>query len=215
MNNKAVIFDLDGTLLNTLADLTDSVNYAMMQLNLNTYKPFEVRDMIGNGVAVLMKRALTAKNIHLFAEALQLQRKFYFQHGLDNTIPFDGVNKMLSDLKKDFILIVHTNKDENIAKPLCENLFGRQIDFVCGTLSDSLTKPNAQRLLCLLDTLNNPQAVYCGDSEVDLQTAQNAHLPCISVTWGYRDEKFLSMQGAKYFAKTPQDVAILARFLTQ
>lgn len=212
---KAIVFDLDGTLLSTLADLTNSVNYAMTQLNLNAYTETEVRSMIGNGVAVLMKRALTEKNMRFFDDALKLQRQYYALHGSEHTQPYDGICQLLGNLKKDFTVIVHTNKDENIAKPLCDKLLQNKVDFVCGTVSDSQTKPNAQRLLQLLQTLGNPKAVYCGDSEVDVQTAQNANLPCISVTWGFRDKDFLVAQGATHFAATPEEVQELALLLTK
>lgn len=212
---KAIVFDLDGTLLSTLADLTNSVNYAMTQLNLNVYTETEVRNMVGNGVAVLMKRALTEKNMRFFDDALKLQRQYYALHGSENTQPYDGICQLLGNLKKDFTVIVHTNKDENIAKPLCDKLLQNKVDFVCGTVSDSQTKPNAQRLLQLLQTLGNPKAVYCGDSEVDVQTAKNANLPCISVTWGFRDKDFLATQGATHFATTPEEVQELALLLTK
>lgn len=212
---KAIVFDLDGTLLSTLADLTNSVNYAMTQLNLNVYTETEVRNMVGNGVAVLMKRALTEKNMRFFDDALKLQRQYYALHGSEHTQPYDGICQLLGNLKKDFTVIVHTNKDENIAKPLCDKLLQNKVDFVCGTVSDSQTKPNAQRLLQLLQTLGNPKAVYCGDSEVDVQTAKNANLPCISVTWGFRDKDFLATQGATHFATTPEEVQELALLLTK
>lgn len=212
---KAIVFDLDGTLLSTLADLTNSVNYAMTQLNLNAYTETEVRNMVGNGVAVLMKRALTEKNMRFFDDALKFQRQYYALHGSEHTQPYDGVCQLLGNLKKDFTVIVHTNKDENIAKPLCNKLLQNKVDFVCGTVSDSQTKPNAQRLLQLLQTLGNPKAVYCGDSEVDVQTAKNANLPCISVTWGFRDKDFLATQGATHFATTPEEVQELALLLTK
>ncbi|MGN1039878.1 MAG: HAD family hydrolase [Candidatus Fimimonas sp.] len=212
---KAIVFDLDGTLLSTLADLTNSVNYAMTQLNLNVYTETEVRSMIGNGVAVLMKRALTEKNMRFFDDALKFQRQYYALHGSEHTKPYDGICQLLGNLKKEFTVIVHTNKDENIAKPLCDKLLQNKVDFVCGTVSDSQTKPNAQRLLQLLQTLGNPKAVYCGDSEVDVQTARNANLPCISVTWGFRDKDFLATQGATHFAATPEEVQKLALLLTK
>ena len=212
---KAIVFDLDGTLLYTLADLTNSVNYAMTQLKLNTYTDEQVRNMIGNGVAVLMKRALTEQNMQYFDDALKFQRQYYAMHGSEHTKPYDGICQMLQNLKNDFTVIVHTNKDENIAKPLCNAFLKNNVDFVCGTVSDSLTKPNAQRLLQLLHTLGNPKAVYCGDSEVDVQTAQNANLPCISVTWGFRDKTFLESHGATHFASTPEEVQRLAVLLTK
>lgn len=213
--NKAIIFDLDGTLLNTLADLTNSVNFALCQLGLPNRTIEEVKGMIGNGVSVLMQRALGQENIAFHAQALHLQRTFYAQHGTENSHPYEGICEILQYLKQQgFVVGVYTNKDENVAKTLCDKTLHGLCDYVCGTVSDTQTKPNAQRLLQLLTSLGNPKAVYCGDSDVDLQTAQNANLPCISVTWGFKDRQFLQSCGAKHFAETPQDIAYLAQILT-
>lgn len=210
-----VIFDLDGTLLDTLADLTASVNFAMAQLKLPAYTQREVKMMIGSGVSVLMKRALTLKNISLHGEALRLQREFYLLHGEENTRPYDGICKMLSLLKKrNFAIVVHTNKDENVARKLCLNHFGNLVDCVCGTVDDSKVKPDVTRLLSATDNLGCGKAVYCGDSDVDIMTARNACLPCISVTWGFRDRNFLQKNGAEFFADSPDEVVALAEKLT-
>lgn len=214
--NKAIIFDLDGTLLDTLADLTNSVNFALSQLGLQSRTAAEVKSMIGNGVSVLIQRALGQENIAFHAQALHLQRTFYAQHGTENSHPYEGICEILQNLKQqDFVVGVYTNKDENVAKTLCDKTLSGLIDYVCGTVSDSQTKPNAERLLQLLNSLGNPKTVYCGDSDVDLQTAKNANLPCISVTWGFKSKQFLQSCGAKHFAETPQDVVNLAQILTK
>ncbi len=209
MNNKniAIVFDLDGTLLDTLTDLTNSVNYAMQQLSLPTYSANEVRQMIGNGVVVLMQRALKEQHQNLHSDALKFQREFYSTHSMDNTKPYDGILPMLQQLKSlGVTIVVHTNKDENVAQPLCKQVFGNNVDFVCGTVDKTAIKPNAERLCALLAKLNVTKALYCGDSDVDIQTAANANLPCISVTWGFRDKDFLAEHGAKNFAETPFDI---------
>ncbi len=212
---KAIFFDLDGTLLNTLTDLTNSVNFALCQLGLPSRTEEEVKSMIGNGLSVLIKRALGKDNADYHSQALQLQRAFYAQHGTENTHPYEGVCDILQNLKQQgFVVGVYTNKDENIAKILCDKMLAGHCDYVCGTVKDGQTKPNAERLLQLLTSLGNPKAVYCGDSEVDLQTAKNANLPCISVTWGFKNKQFLQSCGAKYFAETPQDIVHLAQILT-
>lgn len=206
---KLVFFDLDGTLLNTLQDLTNSVNYAMDELRLNRYDCEQVKAMIGNGVAKLMERAVTKEHFELKGEALRLQREYYLLRSGDNTAPYRGVREMLTDLKrKGYIVAVHTNKDENVAKNLCAKHFGNLIDYVCGTTVDNVTKPNPQSAKELLYKLNiEPNdVVYCGDSDVDVATADNLGVECISALWGFRDYEFLKEHGAKHFADNPLDV---------
>ena len=215
---KLIIFDLDGTLLDTLQDLTNSVNYAMRQLNLPLYSDAEVRSMIGNGVSVLMKRAVTVRHSELHEEALTLQRKYYSEHTDDCTQSYEGVIDMLASCKKQgFTVAVHSNKDEDYAKILCYKHFGMLVDYVLGTTDYAITKPNPVKILNLMKSLGveRRDAVYCGDSDVDLQTAFNAGIKCISVTWGFRDEQFLKDSGADNLAFAPQDVlAIAARLVS-
>lgn len=209
---KLIVFDLDGTLLNTLRDLTNSVNYAMTELSLKSYEDGQVRDMIGNGVSVLMSRAVSDRQ-DLHAQALELQRSYYKQHTNDFTKPYCGIADMLSKLKlQNFVIAVHTNKDENCAKKLVYRYFKDKVDFVCGTTSD-VTKPDAGKIVQLMRALNVSKdcAVYCGDSDVDIQTASNAGIACVSVTWGFRSKEFLLAHGARYFADSPKDVLPLAQ----
>lgn len=207
-NQKCVaVFGLDGTLLDTLADLTDSVNFAMEKLGLPTHSQESVRDKIGSGVSVLMSRVLGG-NSALHNQVLALQRAYYKLHGGDKTHPYSGATEALRFLRqKGVTVVVHTNKDEAVAKQLCHDIFGSDVDFVCGTVDDSAVKPNVVRLNQLLASLNATNAVYCGDSDVDIATAKNAGLPCVSATWGFRTEEFLKEHGATYFAATPVEAA--------
>lgn len=209
---KLIVFDLDGTLLNTLQDLTNSVNYAMDELHLTRYDCNQVKLMIGNGVAKLMERAVKQQNFDLKGQALSLQRRYYKEHYNDNTVPYGGVTDMLTSLKqKGYFVAVHTNKDENVAKELCVTHFGNLIDCVCGTTDDGVTKPNPLKVKLLTDKMGveADDVFYCGDSDVDVQTARNLGVKCISALWGFRDCEFLKSRGAKYFAETPQDVVAL------
>lgn len=202
------VFDLDGTLLDTLDDLTDSVNYAMQTLHLPLHTRQSVRDKIGSGVSVLITRALGKQNASLHNQALQLQRTYYSLHSQDKTHPYPGVVEQLHLLQSEGIkIVVHTNKDESVATKLCAKIFGDAVDCVCGTVDDSAVKPNADRLTKLLQNLHCTKAVYCGDSDVDVATAKNANLPCISVTWGFRTKEFLLESGATHFAETPAQAA--------
>lgn len=211
---KLIVFDLDGTLLNTLQDLTDSVNYAMDELDLKRYSNEQVRMMIGNGVAKLMERAVERQShIELKNEALKLQRLYYIGHSDVHTVPYDGIVEMLRELQRNGLIVaVHTNKDENAAKSLCEKHFGNLLDYVCGTTSDGETKPNPIKIKKLMSELNVNVAdtLYCGDSDVDIATASNLGVRCISVLWGFRDENFLKAHGAKCFANSPRDVVSIA-----
>lgn len=213
---KLIVFDLDGTLLNTLTDLTNSVNYAMDELGLKRYTCEQVRMMIGNGVAKLMERAVTHEHGELKDEALRLQRSYYFKHAADHTAPYEGITDMLGKLKQNgFVIAVHTNKDENAARELCLKHFGESIDFVCGT-TDNVTKPNPLKIVRLMSQLDASaqDVVYCGDSDVDIQTANNLGVKCISVLWGFRDGEFLKSHGAKLLAAAPQDVVDVLNGLT-
>lgn len=213
---RLIVFDLDGTLLDTLADLTASVNYAMRELSLPTYTSAQVRNMVGNGLVKLMSRAVADRQ-DLHESALAFQRKYYSVHTDDYTKPYDGVESMLSELKANgFTIAVHTNKDEDFAKSLIARYFGEKVDFVCGTTSDVI-KPNPEKITRLMETLqiSAEHAVYCGDSDVDVQTARNAGVECISVTWGFRDREFLTEHGATHFANSPKDVLSIALALTK
>ncbi len=213
---KLIVFDLDGTLLNTLQDLTNSVNYAMDKLKLTSYDSKQVQSMIGNGVVVLMQRAVTEAHSDKAEQALVFQRKYYSEHTNDYTKPYDGVCEMLRKLKVDgFTVAVHTNKDANCAEILCNRYFPSLVDFVLGT-TDSITKPNPKKVLELMDKLQIPasRTVYCGDSDVDIFTAKNAGIKCISVTWGFRNREFLSANNAEYLADNPDDVIAIAKRLT-
>ena len=212
---KLVVFDLDGTLLDTLQDLTNSVNYAMDKLGLANYSAEQVRCMVGNGVAKLMERAVTRDRAELSGEALRLQRSFYLRHSNDNTVPYHGVIDMLRSLKENGCLIaVHTNKDEDAAKVLCLNHFECLVDYVCGT-TDEVTKPNPLKIVQLMAKLNADveRTAYCGDSDVDISTAKNLGVECISVLWGFRDREFLALNGAKHFAASPAEVVELVKKL--
>ena len=200
MKKLAAVFDLDGTLLDTLCDLTASVNYAMSLLGLPLHTQDEVRSMVGNGVSVLMQRALPADKRHLHGRALALQRQYYAAHS-EHTRPYKGIVPMLQKLRQaGFRIIVNTNKDEDVAYALCRQLLAGLVDEVCGTVVGFPVKPAVVRLA---PRIKDFAAMYCGDSDVDVMTAANAGIPCLSVTWGFRSEEYLLSHGAKHIARTP------------
>ncbi len=204
---KLMIFDLDGTLLDTLPDLTDSVNFAMTMLGLRNYSRAEVGRMVGNGMTVTLTRALGQGNITLLDEAKRLQAEYYSAHCNDKTVPFDGINRLLERLKSDNVHVaVYSNKDQAFAEATCAAHFGDEVDFVVGTGPDGVTKPDAKRLQARIDEIGATKCMYCGDSEVDIMTAANADMPCVSVTWGYRTREELVASGATMVADTAEQV---------
>lgn len=209
---KIVIFDLDGTLLNTLDDLADSTNYALSKFGYPTRTIEEVRQFVGNGVAKLIERAIPdGKNNSNFEKCLNIFKENYAQNMYNKTAPYNGIIEMLSNLKSKGIKIaVVSNKFDLAVKELCKKYFEGFIDFAAGE-NEALginKKPAPDTVLSVLRKFSfSPEdAVYVGDSDVDIMTAKNSKMPCISVTWGFRDEKFLLKSGATILINTPSEI---------
>lgn len=209
---KIVIFDLDGTLLNTLDDLADSTNYALSKFGYPTRTIEEVRQFVGNGVAKLIERAIPdGKNNSNFEKCLAIFKENYAQNMYNKTAPYNGIIEMLSNLKSKGIKIaVVSNKFDLAVKELCKKYFEGFIDFATGE-NEALgikKKPAPDTVISVLTEFNfaPEDAVYVGDSDVDIMTAKNSHMPCISVTWGFRDEKFLLKSGATILINAPSEI---------
>lgn len=209
---KIVIFDLDGTLLNTLDDLSDSTNYALSKFGYPTRTIEEVRQFVGNGVAKLIERAIPdGKNNSNFEKCLSIFKENYAQNMYNKTAPYNGIIEMLSNLKSKGIKIaVVSNKFDLAVKELCKIYFDKYIDFAAGE-NEALginKKPAPDTVISVLTEFNfaPEDAVYVGDSDVDIMTAKNSHMPCISVTWGFRDEKFLLENGATILINAPSEI---------
>lgn len=206
------IFDLDGTLLNTLQDLTNSVNNALRQCDMPMRTIDEVRQFVGNGVRLLMTRAVPDgdKNPR-FIEAFNTFRQHYMEHSLDTTCPYPGIIDMLKMLKSHgkHIAVV-SNKFDTATKELIRHFFGDLISVAIGEneAAGVYKKPAPDTVIEAMIQLGvtKENAVYVGDSDVDLQTARNSGLPCISVLWGFRDREFLLEHGATNFAEKPEDI---------
>lgn len=213
-----IIFDLDGTLLDTLDDLMDATNYALKKMGWPARSRDEIRQFVGNGVAKLIERAVPpGTDPAEAAKALEIFTPYYDAHKQDKTAPYEGIPEMLSALKaKGLTLAVVSNKFDAAVKGLMPEYFPGLIDAAAGEAEAAGVpkKPHPAMVHGVLKSLNaDPaQAVYVGDSDVDLQTAQNAELPCISVTWGFRDEDFLRSHGGTTFVHSPTQ---LAQFLTE
>lgn len=209
---KAVIFDLDGTLLNTLDDLADSTNYALSRFGYPTRTIDEVRQFVGNGVAKLIERAIPeGKNNPNFEKCLAIFKENYAQNMYNKTTPYNGIIEMLSNLKSKGIKIaVVSNKFDLAVKELCKKYFEGFIDFAAGEneAQGIKKKPAPDTVISVLNEFNfaSEDAVYVGDSDVDIMTAKNSKMPCISVTWGFRDEKFLLENGATILINAPSEI---------
>lgn len=207
---ETVIFDMDGTLLDTLEDLTDAVNYALAKMGMPQRTIEEVRSFVGNGVKRLLELSVPdGLENPLFEETFEVFKDYYALHSSDKTKAYEGVAELLRELKDEgYALAIVSNKLDARVKELSEQFFAGSVSVAIGELDGIAKKPAPDMVYRALDELHMPAetAVYVGDSEVDLLTAQNAGLPCISVLWGFRDEDFLRECGATWFAHTPQEI---------
>lgn len=206
------IFDLDGTLLNTLDDLASATNYALRANGLPQHSVDDVRRFVGNGVRMLMRRAVPdGEQNPRFDAAFAAFRQYYLAHSLDTTRPYDGIMTMLRSLKsRGCRLAVVSNKFCAATEELCRHFFDGLIEVAIGEneAAGIRKKPAPDTVFEALRQLGvGPDgAVYVGDSDVDIQTARNAQLPCISVLWGFRDRDFLTANGATTFVAAPLDM---------
>ncbi len=204
------IFDLDGTLLSTLADLAASCNYALRTNGMPEHTEDEVRRFVGNGVKKLMERAVPdGLQNPLFDKAFADFRQHYMKHNLDTTRPYDGIMPMLEQLRlRGKQVAVVSNKFYAATQELCRHFFGDLVDVAIGEREDIRRKPAPDTVIEALRQLgaNAEGAVYIGDSDVDIDTARNSGMPCISVMWGFRDKEFLIEHGATTLVATPQEI---------
>lgn len=204
MKYELLIFDLDGTILETLQDLYQSVKYGLSVNGLPERTIEEVRAFVGNGIKNLMVRSCPEGSTQEVIDKMHESfLSHYSVHKADNTAPYDGIVDMLKRLKeKGYILTVVSNKDDSAVKPLCEKFFPGIFDYALGNNPSVKRKPDPDMVEKVMEKFgkNTQNTAYIGDSEVDILTAQNANLPCITVTWGFRDEDELVRAGATIFA---------------
>lgn len=208
--DKVVIFDLDGTLLNTLEDLRDSVNTALEKYDLPTRTLEEVRCFVGNGLRNLMLQAVKdGENNLVFEEVFVFFRDYYKTHCNIKTAPYDGIMELIEELKKRNIkMAIVSNKVDAGVKELNEKHFAEFIEVAIGEREGIGRKPapdSVNEVIKLLG-VEKAQVLYVGDSDVDILTARNAGVRCISVTWGFRDEQFLINHGAKDLISKPLEL---------
>ncbi|MCD7818724.1 MAG: HAD family hydrolase [Lachnospiraceae bacterium] len=196
----AVVFDLDGTLLDTLRDLADSANVILGRYGMPQYDQEDIRRFVGNGIPRLIQRVVPdgEKNPD-YMHVLQDFNSYYEEHCMDATEPYPGIPLLISRLRRDGCqTAIVSNKADFAVKKLSRVYFGDQIDVAVGEREGCRRKPEPDSVWQALRELNVPleRAVYVGDSEVDIQTAKNAGIDCIIVTWGFRSRDFLLSQGA-------------------
>lgn len=207
---ETYIFDLDGTLLYTLDDLTASTNHAMRAFGMPEHTTDEIRMMVGNGVRKLIERAVPCGTpATLYEDAYKEFINHYLEHNLDTTRPYPGIMEMLKSLKEHGKkMAVVSNKYCKATEHLCRTFFNGYIDVAIGENENIRKKPAPDTVLEAMKRLgaDKGSTVYVGDSEVDIATAHNCGIPCISVLWGFRDKAFLTENGGTMFAKSPEEI---------
>lgn len=207
---KAVVFDLDGTLLNTLEDLTDSTNYALRTCAFPERTLEEVRRFVGNGIRKLIERAVPAdapkeKTDECFTAFCE-----YYKKNMENkTAEYDGISEMLSALyAAGYKMAIVTNKADFAAQALCAKLFGSYVKTVVGSVDGRPNKPAPDGVYYALEQMgvSKAETVFVGDSEVDIQTANNAEIDAVGVLWGFRDLADLEAVGVKMTVKTAKEL---------
>ena len=206
-NMKAVIFDLDGTLLDTLEDLKNAVNAALEHYGMPQRTLDEVRSFVGNGLRNLMIRAVPeGEENPEFEDALTYLKEYYAIHCKDNTGPYPGIMELLDELKvRGITMAIVSNKIDSAVKELDKEYFNGYMSAAIGEMEGVARKPAPDTVLKALGECNikAEDAIYVGDSDVDIATAKNTGLPCISVSWGFRDTEFLKEHGATTIIDAP------------
>lgn len=206
------IFDLDGTLLNTLDDLAASVNYALRQYGMPEHPVDAVRRFVGNGVRLLMQRAVPeGADNPMFEEIFATFRQYYMAHSLDTTKPYENMPQVLATLRSNGCRIaVVSNKMMAATQELCRYFFPDTVEVAIGEdeASGIRKKPAPDTVDAALQALGvgKDGAVYVGDSDVDILTACHAGIPCISVLWGFRDKAFLQSHRATTYITHPDEL---------
>ena len=205
-----IVFDMDGTVLNTLDDLTVSMNYVLDKFGYPGHTVEEYRLFFGNGVKEALRLALPEDvPSEIIDDMLPIYKEHYDAHCLDKTRPYDGVVEVMNELKqKGYKLAIVSNKIDSAVKELNQRFFTDAVGIAIGEKPGVNRKPAPDMVEAALKELGSTkeEAVYVGDSEVDFMTAKNSKLPCISVLWGFRDKEYLIEQGAYCFAENPEDI---------
>ena len=197
-----ILWDLDGTLLDTLQDLADGTNHALRQFGYPERTVEEVRRFVGNGAQRLIEQAIPAGAD--VAEVLEAFYAYYNAHCRVKTKPYDGILDALAELERRFPMAVVSNKPDTAVKQLCAQYFSGL--YARGESADCPRKPAPDMILKTMAFIGVERCVYVGDSEVDVATARNAGVPCLSVLWGFRDRQTLLNAGADHFCAACEEL---------
>lgn len=197
-----LLWDLDGTLLDTLEDLTDSVNYALGEYSLPSRTLREVRAFVGNGAGNLIRQAVDGRRDP--EAVLAVFQAHYRAHCQVKTRPYPGILPVLESLAPHYPMAVVSNKPDAAVKALAAQYFPGL--YARGERAGCPRKPAPDMVLGAMDALGVDRCIYIGDSEVDIATANNAGVPCLSVLWGFRDRELLTQAGGRHFCATPEDL---------
>ena len=212
MTKRYAIFDLDGTLLDTLDDLTDSMNYMLGKHNFPIRTRDEVRNFVGNGVRKLVERAVPPeyKADDEFIDKFYNDFSLYYNSNSDvKTSPYPGTIDMLDRLLENgFDIAIVSNKIDSAVKSLSAKFFGERIKSAIGEKPSIRHKPEPDMVFMAMEEMgaNKIDSIYIGDSEVDIETARNAGIPCVSVLWGFKDRKFLEESGATMLVHSMEEL---------
>ena len=197
-----ILFDLDGTLLNTLEDLLDATNYALAQCGYPLRTLPELRRFVGNGAENQIRMSLPAgASPEEVQRVLKIYKPYYTEHCQVKTRPYDGIWESLAILKEKYPIAVVSNKPDTAVKALCGQMFPGI--FALGEAPDCPRKPAPDMVHKACRAIGVDTCVYVGDSEVDVRTAKNAGVPCLSVLWGFRDREDIEAAGGQYFCESP------------
>lgn len=207
---KLVIFDLDGTILDTVLDLTNAVNHLLSKIDRPLVEPHQIKAYLGQGPKYLLEHALNETlEGEKFDRYYKIYNDYYQAHQLDYTKPYDGIEEVLKTLKgKGYLLAVVSNKQEPVTKSLMEELFPNTFDYVIGTSKTNLPKPNPMMVIKVMEVLNidSKDAIYIGDTQTDMKTAIGANLTKIAVLYGFRTKQDLIPFNPEYFVDTPIEI---------
>lgn len=217
---KAVLFDLDGTIANSIKDLANATNIALMKYGFPTRRTEEFRYFVGDGIPKMLERALPEGEAteEAVEKLLAVFKPFYAVHYADNTLPYEGVTELISSLKADgFKIAVVTNKAQDMADIVVNKLYGNVFDMVFGKREGIPAKPDPTAALMTMESLGvTPQeCVFIGDSGVDIAAAVNSSAFPVGVLWGFRDREELIQNGARYIIEKPVELLELIRELNK